>query len=174
MSSYRIYLGNPHRLTYRWHDLCVALRDLFNPVVAHTSRFSSVWVGSTMTKPSLEPHELLIYVLPQRGDSVVGPEYGVPTSNLGDDGFTAWRRPGEVGSEVYKHDWEPGMLAKLAYHEAMHNKLRYDNRRLHRLHGLASRTVEEDTRQRDRNSRLMGRNLHRHVPQWLGGFDAVI
>jgi len=173
MTEYKVYLGNPYRMKYDWQELVEAVAVLFKPVIDASSRFDALRVRSTRTAPVLARHELLCYVLPARGSSVITSEnFGSAASSRGEDGTTAWQNRGVFVSEVYKHGWNPDMLARIIYHELMHNKLREGNS-MHRRGGLAAAEIGEDSDQRRANTRRFGSRLHVRHQQWVGGFAMV-
>ena len=171
MATYKVYLGDPFTMKYEWKKLVAAVKKLLAPTLEFSSKYDEAQVVVARTAPAIADHELLCYVVPARGNSVIDlQEFNISAANLGQDGTTVWRDPATSVCEVYRHEWEPELLAKLVYHELMHNKLRESNR-MHRRKGLASAVIEEDTEQKQANSRLMGRRLHRKQPQWLDGFN---
>ncbi|MBX2880428.1 MAG: hypothetical protein KTR32_10875 [Granulosicoccus sp.] len=173
MTQYNIYLGNPYRMTYDWQELVEAVWDLFKPAVDVSGQFNTLRVKSTRTAPVLRRHELLCYVLPGRGSSVITSDvFGSAASSLGADGTTAWQNEGLFVSEVYRHGWAPDMLARIIYHELMHNKFREGNA-MHRRGGMAAAEIGEDTEQRRANTRRLGNRLHIPRRQWTDGFALV-
>jgi len=173
MTDYNIYLGNPYRMKYEWQELVDAVADFFKPVVDATDRFDTVKVRSTRTAPVLARHELLCYVLPSRGSSVITREnFGSAADSLGADGTTAWQNRGAYVSEVYRGGWGVEVLSGLIYHELMHNKLREGNS-MHRRGGMAAAEISEDSEQRRVNTRRMASRLHTRHTQWIGGFEMV-
>lgn len=167
--KYSIYLCNPFRMVYRWQDLCEELHKLFEPVIQASSTFTSHRVRSTMQAPAVKPQELLIYVVPSRSDALVQPFFEVKY-DASADGCTAWHSKHGTGSEIYRGNWSPKELARLAYHEAMHNKLHKD-KSLHGLGGLAAEVITASTKQKASNNKTMGQALNRSQKQWLGGFQ---
>jgi len=97
------------------------------------------------------------------------------TPNVDAGGLTVWverNKEHGVGSEVYTAHTSPPYLAKLVFHEALHNKLRKDNRLHDRQSGLAAASVGESTTATKKNYALMASAIEKNVPQWLGGFPA--
>ena len=166
-NPYRIYLGNPVGMQYWWNDLVIAVRDLFLPVIAHT-QWDAVSVHSTMSSPALRPTDLLVYVLPNSGASVVATAFGSPS---GGGGTTAWSTAKGTGSEVYTYNATPADVANLIFHEALHNKLHYSDTQLHAQGGLAASPVSPPQRRSD--IALMRHGLPLTRAQWLGGWAAI-
>jgi hypothetical protein len=173
MAAYKIYLGNPHGLEYEWKELEKAVVELFTPAIAKSRQYESVEAHETKIAPTLGPAELLVYVVANQFRSVLRSKLDIaPHVDAG--GFTAWfdneRKDSGVGSEVYVAHTSPPYLAKLIFHEALHNKLRKDDR-LHRHQGgLAAAGVGEATPATKDNYSLMAGAIEKHVRQWLGGF----
>ena len=95
-------------------------------------------------------------------------------------GWTASERPsGSAGnahlkraSEVYAKMIDAEVLAKLAFHEAMHNKLR-QGAELHAGGGLASAGVGSDKSLSDDNIAAMAAAMRTPVKQWPEGFEVL-
>ncbi|HET7544396.1 MAG TPA: hypothetical protein VFK05_31210 [Polyangiaceae bacterium] len=166
-NPYRIYLGNPTGMLYWWQDLVYAVRDLFLPVIEHT-KYDAVSVHSTMTAPALRPTDLLVYVLPSASANVVATAFRTPS---GVGGTTAWNSEKGTGSEVYTYNSDPDNVANLIFHEALHNKLHWDDARLHAQGGLAGSPVHPPETKSD--IALMRQGIAMTRPQWMGGWAAV-
>lgn len=152
------------------------LKSFFDQVIESSQslgeRFSdgaeTFWSTSC---PEPAGHELLIYVVRSSMDSIVKDLPGLrgrASPNLDDGGFTAW--VGELtGSEVYTESSnDPTMLAKLVFHEAMHNKL-HAGGDLHAHDGLAVSPLQTSSELSSGNIRQMARSLGRNRRQWAGG-----
>jgi len=93
-------------------------------------------------------------------------------------GWTASERPGagaspptlRRASEVYPRMIDADVLAKLAFHEAMHNKLR-QGQELHAGGGLASAGVGSDKSLTDINVAAMAAAMKTPVKQYPEGFE---
>ncbi len=175
MSVFNIYLGNPTGMRYDWDALCVAVRDVFAPALQEHRRFSGVYVQSTMQRPSLAPAELLVYVVPTSRSSVVRRLGNEPTSAGGLTTMVQHHpRYGTcTGSEVYAQGKTLNVLAKVIFHEALHNKTGWSNERLHSQGGLATSPLGESDQLSPANTRLMRRHIADAVPQWLDGFPTA-
>jgi hypothetical protein len=159
------------------NQLTNTLRDLVSSVIRDggnsglSERFDSVRVAWGTTCPNVAAHEVLIYVVQGQLDSVVGPNFGhgFPEAH----GFTAWNGNG-TGSEIYLANRGAPLMARIAFHELMHNKLHWEGTRLHGSEGgggLAQETVNESTQLTDANKTLMAGVLGNDRPQWTGGCD---
>jgi hypothetical protein len=65
------------------------------------------------------------------------------------------------------------VLARLAFHECMHNKLRLGNE-THGRGGLASASVSADTQLTEQNVANMAAAMKTAVPQWPEGFGFLL
>jgi len=177
MAKYKIHLvklggatvGNENRTGE-------ALEDLIDQVIESSrsleQRFSDgaevLWSTSC---PEIAAHELLIYVVPSATDSIVRDMpalRGRASPHPRDAGFTAWAE-GVTASEIYPpRDTQPVRLAKLAFHEAMHNKLHVGGE-LHGRDGLAVSPIQPSSELSDNNKRNMAAVLGQDRPQWTGG-----
>lgn len=169
MSTLNVCFGNPKHLKYQWQALVHETVKLFVPVIKASKKFKRVHVYSTMQRPKLLPQDILIYVLPNKPSGIVGSHFGVNSG--GPDGHTAWGADG-IGSEVYKRSWNPRMLARLAYHEAMHNKLKKGDA-MHSHGGLAGSPIYEDTKDTQANIKRFAEALGKNRHQWTGGWDVA-
>jgi len=132
-----------------------------------------VWTDS---QPSVTTTELVIYFVRNASDSVVkhmqnakgpGTEAGITFPDAGSP----------VGSEVYVQEANKGTnlsgdLAAIAFHEAMHNKLRWGDAKLHGKDGgggLAAATINHETKLTATNKDIMAQHLADTVPQWTDG-----
>ncbi|MHC5542827.1 hypothetical protein ACYOEI_31770 [Singulisphaera rosea] len=168
--QYNIWLGNPAGMNYNWQLLCDEVFALFKPVIAKT-HFTGPYVRSTMAKPAMQVHDLLIYVVASQERGVLAARFGY--SQMPDDqyGQTSWEGM-LTGSEVYTRGMSPKFIANLVFHEALHNKTHQGNS-LHSHDGLAGSPIGEYTELSSGNISLMAKSLKKHHPQWVDGFDAV-
>jgi hypothetical protein len=167
---YRVVLGNPTKMKFQWQKLCEEVRDLFLPIIKHKDcTFDKIRVNSTMEVPSIASHDLLIYVFQNSNCSPVSSHFSAPK---GKNGCTAWGASG-TGSEVYVRGLEGAShVAKLIFHEAMHNKL-HKGESLHAQGGLASEIIYPDTALNDKNIESMAKALSKSQSQWTGGWDMI-
>ncbi len=169
MANYKIHLVALGGVTVNRSSVGGVLKGFVDRVIrggGHglSTRFSGgsqvIWTTSC---PAVQQHELLIYIVSTSLDSVVSGLAGSP----GRDGLTAWRGT-QTGSEVYVKRNSAALVARLAFHEAMHNKSHSGNG-LHGQNGLAQETITETTALTSQNIRFMGRYLGRNRSQWTGG-----
>lgn len=152
------------------------IRDLFQRVVSSASSpFTTAdftWEGSPA---AIRPHELLVYFTERSRSQIANNGGGQPTSA----GATFWTSAGMI-SEVYidavdgDADFD-SKLAKLAFHELMHNKLdahpiKATATNIHKSGG-AGLALENPGSQdlTPRNIALMAAHLTLEIPQWTGG-----
>src|SRR5262249_23516130 len=106
---------------------------LFSPIVGTNNFFENNWVFFNPTAAAPTAHELLVYFLPN-GVSIVKK---VPNMNQPVDLSIPGTTVHLAGaSEVRVTTKDPVLLAKLAFHELMHNRLRQSDQQLHPQGGL--------------------------------------
>jgi hypothetical protein len=169
-------------------ELNSILAGYFNRVASRTHYGSAFVRWLADRKPPVQPHELLIYFMDSttsilqvmRGGKLAG------TLGFGDHwGFTDTDPvSGKTGSEVYNRSTDVRVLANLAFHEAMHNKLGFSNRRLHNGNGLRGSPFRSDadpggvvtdtTLLTEDNIVAMSGALNKSVPQWTDGIEFLI
>lgn len=131
---------------------------------------SDFWWNSSAS--DIRSHEVLVYFLDSRANSLI--HKVSPKGPLGPGGTTLIRSSGNL-SEVYVRESLAAMggggdvargLAVLAFHEAMHNKLKLDGK-LHSIGGggMAATTVFANTNLTKENIAIMAPALSRPVPQ---------
>jgi hypothetical protein len=181
MILYHIYLVDPYKLLQPngvSTSVAAQLKLLFDPI-ATDAKFAGAMVdyGNGVVSPA--HNELLVYVMPPGKSIVALSPGGTPQTDPTSDGYTNFRAG---ASEVYaKHLDHPVMLAKLAFHECMHNKLRLGQTSatgpdgLHSSQdGLGQESITESTPLTSRNSKAMTAALARPVPQWSDGIQQVL
>lgn len=137
---------------------------------------------------SAAPHELLIYLLPS-GTTLVTRgklEQGRPPASH--DGFTNFLIQSRTSSgttaasEVFPNfpttDAGLKLVANLMFHEAMHNKLGYNDALLHNRGGLASgppqaAPITDTTPLTPGNISLLASHLDDSRPQWIAGIGLL-
>lgn len=179
MATYNIYLvrlGDIALNDDQQTQVRTLLKGFFDRVVRSSrslrTRFDEgVRVRWTTSCPTtrIQGHELLIYMVQSVISSVVSSHFRSP--RVGGNGVTAWATGagGKTGSEVYVGRMTPALVARVAFHEAMHNKTHWNDRRLHGRGGLARATVLDNTRLTRQNIQDMARLLGRNRAQWTGG-----
>jgi len=177
MASFKVYLADPlgcvsadlklkiNTQLQTWFKQCAgASGQAFDDAVVS-------WLAST---PSLQPHELLLFFVPDRSKSIAT-ELG---KSPGDDsnGFTAWvsGATGAAVSEVYVSAVRANgaRAAALGFHELMHNKLRL-NDAMHAKGGLAADSVDEATQLSKTNVSDMGAALKNTTLQYMKGYESA-
>jgi hypothetical protein len=156
------------------------LKDLFDEVCKHTlSHFSDTDVDSKdlgTVSSSLKPGELVIR-LTTKNDSVLIKKYGASAVNNDASGATK-----DTGSGVVSEAWiegaagsptVPELVARLAFHELMHNKIDASNSKdIHNTPddgtGLAVSPVAYNTSLSNTNKRNMAGRLGAVVTQFTG------
>jgi len=172
----------------RWYESPVieAALDAVVPkfdFAARIGRDAGRLVSSSPPRPpglsSLTDLDILVYFLPF-GKSVVRKLVpSAPSSIAGHDGLTAGMNP--RASEVYVHTFDGTALAKLAFHEIMHMKLKMGNE-MHSLNncdktkppscGLMAFDVTDEHPTASNISRMVTA-LRMPVPQWTGGIPIL-
>jgi hypothetical protein len=180
MAKYKIYmvkLGTPR--VSNETQTGTALKGYFDRVIqsapALRRRFDEgAEVQWTTQCPGPAGHELLINDVTSAMDSIVVSMPGLSErpSSIDSDGLTVWTDQ-LTSSEVYtaRFGTNPAMLAKLAFHEAMHNKT-HRGANLHRGDGLAVTPLTEASQLTRANIRIMAGVLVRSRAQWTGGCTA--
>jgi hypothetical protein len=146
------------------------LAVLFSPIVGYNNFFENNWVFFDPVAAAPMAHELLVYFMPP-GKSVVknAPSNGTPI-DLSAEGNTAF---GAGASEVYVKYTDAVLLAKLAFHELMHNRLKQGNSPLHNQQGLAGASISSTTQLNDRNIKSMAAVLRDPITQWTAGISIL-
>ena len=176
MATYKILLANPYAIVQHWHDQVYDVQDIFRPVLKHSSKYNNIHVRSEYIKPVNFSCDLVIYVIPSPGKSLVGAHFGAGDLS-GSDGYTggAWE-DGRlvVGSEIFMANLlNVRQRSLLIYHEAMHNILKLDDKGLHGKGGLAGGEINADTKRKTENDKLIGKQLAKTPVQWQGGWKAM-
>jgi hypothetical protein len=182
MSVYHIFIVDPFRQLLPknvWNDVKIQLNLLFDPVIGTaggTFELALVVYSNNVVTPA--PNELLVYIMPPNLSVVASAPTKFPV-DLTADGNTAWR----VGaSEVYARNLDhPVLLAKIAFHECMHNKLRLGQSvpngpdSLHDSQdGLGVKEFGEDAKLTSKNIKTMAKALNNPVPQWTAGIQMLL
>ena len=158
----------------RYSEIMGALQGHFDKVAARLNE--RILVAFIPAVPTPTAHDLIIYFVP--GEiSIVSQFAGRPRNPLTDDGdgFTSIKTSTSGGvttisvvSEVYVKTTNAKLLAALAFHEAMHNRLALGNG-LHARDGMAQATVTPDTHVTATNASQMAAGFARSVKQWPDG-----
>jgi hypothetical protein len=126
-------------------------------------------------KGSVKDTELLVYVMFDSSQSLIAKKYPRSGVNLSNGGNTYWRADSTPRiSEIYlntmlKYMDAHRLIAKLAFHELMHNKLEPFNVHSQGGGGLATDgIITSSTPLNDTNKELMAKKLTRRIPQYQG------
>ncbi|NJN47598.1 MAG: hypothetical protein HC808_15230 [Candidatus Competibacteraceae bacterium] len=170
---------------------------------SHKNRkFNTVNCNSRFDKPAIGPNDLVVYVVPAPNFGFVGVDFG----EGGREHAAGLTLPygGQVCSEVYVSDGqingegvklrvdrmsaEPpvinvntkrsaALLARLVFHEALHNKTGYGDHKLHNSKGVVIGKEEITSATLDpspKDIELMADHLlNKKTSQWKGGWEAV-
>src|SRR5207245_10347457 len=111
---------------------------LFSAIISNF--YEGNWVYFTPDQASQMNSELLVYFMPA-GQSIVQMLPGLnQTADFTGDGWTAWVGS-LVASEVYVSQSDPVLLAKLAFHELMHNRFLQGNSMHSQQDGLGTSSI---------------------------------
>ena len=153
------------------------LRDYFNQICQHpASPFAGASFSWSGTAGNVAKHELVVYFLANQRRSIIQNRFGANTLHAG--GATFMSSAGMV-SEVYLSDPEgdlnyPRLVANLAFHELLHNKLDAEEKSVVKdIHahgsGLSIVPVDRGARPSPKEIELMAKNLKREIPQYTLG-----
>ena len=185
MAIYRVFMVDPYKLLIpgnAWNPIKIQLNLLFDPVIGSVP-FPSTYEGALVTYTNAAvvpaPNELLIYVMPPGKSVVARSPGGRPQTDPTSDGYTNIRAG---ASEVYTTRMSsPILMAKLAFHECMHNKLRLGQTTPNgpdALHdsqdGLGGASIRPETPLTVRNIRTMAAAIATPVPQWTAGITLLL
>jgi hypothetical protein len=141
----------------------------YTRVTAGTHYTASVsWV--TSEPAGIQNNDLLCYFVRGRADSVLDHLPGRRDNGNGVNGTTAWAS-NHTASEVYVAN-SRDVLAELAFHELMHNKLHVGDS-LHTGNGLAVEAVSAGMTPSEQNITQLRGALGASHPQWTGGWLAA-
>jgi hypothetical protein len=175
MPIYNVFLVNIAPTIGRSIDtrgIAQKLEGLFRRVIRHGGTgFSDAHVEWQTNCPSLQPWELVIYFVPNQFEDIVSRVGGQFRFDPTLAGFTLiGNAPGQRhASEVFRDSGNAVFLAKTAFHESMHNKLRLSDPQLHSHNGLAMASINDATPLTQSNINMMAPALRVHQPQWCLG-----
>lgn len=113
----------------------------------------------------VQPHDVVVYFVLDRADSVARKKFGVEPPAGAGGGFTYFNG-GVTVCEVYVEGSMPAQrLANVAFHEVMHNKLGMGNE-MHALGGVAASPTPERAILTAESIRRLSARLFRAVPQY--------
>ena len=167
---FRVYLCSKESISYP-APIRRRIQDHFRTIVAKSGKFSRVEVAWSSVAPKLNQHELVVFFVGSKNQSVAKKLWASVT--FGDDGTTVVGDKGDVVSEVYLDGSQddPYGLANVAMHELMHNVAMMTNE-LHNLSGLRMGLdpVTAHTPLVTGDVDLMVKHLTRFRTQWTAGF----
>jgi hypothetical protein len=165
VQNYLICLGNAKGADCAWWDLVCATQRLFEQCLP---KGHDVNVAMVDKPPALTRRDVLVYVVPSSMDSVVAHRFKCSTDGNGATGWTS----AETASEIYLSGIrDSSALARLIFHEILHNKLHYSDAKLHPLGGLAGNPIGDHLT--TRNKQLMQTAFQKAQTQWTGGFAST-
>ncbi len=141
------------------------LEGLFRTIIDKDKFFTSNSVSFSASSAAPTAHELLVYFMPS-GKSVIKNVPGAKSPDLTADGSTVYAAG---ASEVYARGEDASALARLAFHELMHNRLQQDDATLHPQGGLAGKTISTGTQLNDKNISTMSAALQTPITQYTAG-----
>lgn len=177
MTLYRIWLvDRGRRSQYYWGEGTMFgvgnyLKEYFDAACAHSNGAYTTsdffWSG---TAGQVQPHEIVVYFLTNRNRSIVQAQGGTVSHG---SGATYTTGAGTV-SEVYLEEMEGDrdytrLVANLAFHEILHNKLEPTPvANIHSLGGggLSSAVVNSGMRPSATELQRLGQSLSKKVPQF--------
>lgn len=167
-----VTIGNPAR----YLDIIRNLQEHFNTVALALRPPDKVLVAFTPATPAPTTSDILIYFAPMDFSIVASFAGRKRDPGLDDsDGFTSIKTSTTGGittksaaSEVYTKTIDTKVLAALAFHEAMHNKL-VIGQEMHNGDGMARASVGPETQVSTTNAQQMAAAFRRPVTQFPGG-----
>jgi hypothetical protein len=183
MANLGIFLGDLPGIVKWPSPLRQRLEEFFTKVVKVSGKFDGAKVEWTKSAPTLGAHDLLVYFVRDRLDTVVKPGIN-PKETIPKDlaGITLWQTgTGLTGSEVYLygHLDDSEFLARMAFHELMHN-VSWKGAGLHAMKAhnkktmcLSAERLLPSTALCDGDIQFMADHLTTGKrKQWDGGFSA--
>ena len=164
-----VTIGDPTK----YRQINLALQAHFDKVAAQLNPQDKILVAFVPATPTPTTSDILIYFAPVEF-SLVASFSGRARDPLLDDGdgFTSIKpgNPPSAASEVYAKTADSDLLAALAFHEAMHNKLTLGNE-MHKRDGLAQAVVSPTTQVSATNAAEMAVAFRKSVAQWPQGVN---
>jgi hypothetical protein len=175
---YRVFIRDPHNATGVNGLIRVELENLFQRVCEHEeSHYYSPLVLWTRGDEDPAPHELIVYLLPSSKESIIKKQVKGAVIRAGKAGRTIVK-DSTVGniSEIYlDHGALVNYLAiaKMAFHELMHNKLQMGDEMHSWSNGGGGLADEQlffgkplSIDANAENIELMAKALHKSAPQF--------
>lgn len=177
MATFNVYLADP--LGCVPSDMIapinISLQSMFKKCVnASGGAFSDALVHWLAYRPTPQPHELMLYFVPNKDKSIAF-EIGYTPSRTA-SGFTAWKESTGAVSEIYMSEIGKDVAygANQGFHELMHNKLRLNDNQLHPKGGLASGNISGSTQILNSNIADMAAALKNKAPQYAAGLMSAV
>jgi hypothetical protein len=157
-----------------------------NPVLQKAFGLTHVWwLFGGPYRLQVEPHELLIYfTTPELSVASALAPRGYDPYVTHNWGYTAWGPPRggsseQVASEVYVYTKDYRLLSGLAFHEAMHNKLRvgatlHTNATIAGANGLAKEEITAGDTLMKENKAAMAAHLRDARTQYTDGMQFLL
>jgi hypothetical protein len=144
------------------------LKEYFSKITEGS--YDSCEVKEAASGQKLEENELLVFFMPP-GLSIAASLPGATAKpDTSSDGFTIWTTASGAVSEVYaKTSLDAEMLAKLAFHELMHNKLRLGEKLHDEQDGLGAKEISASSVLTAKNISGMKAALPNKTLQWVAG-----
>jgi hypothetical protein len=167
LSTYRTFVAdilgilNPALFT----QVQAELQGLFAGCPGTSFSDNTVVVADASNMPS--GPELLVYFIGSRLSIVKQ----VPS--IVDLSFPGWTVHEVGASEVRVTSASPAALARLAFHELMHNRLKQDDDKLHPQGGLAGKIVGATTALSPANAAAMSAVISNPISQWTAGIGIL-
>jgi hypothetical protein len=164
-----------------YSEILLALQKHFDRVSAQLRPPARIPVAFIPAIPSPTPFDLLIYFVPTEV-SIVAQFAGRSRNPLLDDGdgFTFIKTvtaggvtTASAASEVYTKTLDAKVLAALAFHEGMHNRLVL-GQALHNRGGMAQEVVSDSTTVSNENATQMAAAFGTRVTQWPDGVAPLV
>jgi hypothetical protein len=170
-----VYLADLPKSASSRDEVKSALQGFFDQTIGKHKLDVSVNVSWADSKPSLGEKDLLVYFVKSVGDTVLGgggmiKDYP-PSSN---DGWTVLGKDKATGSEVYMSRLKdaPGLAARLALHELMHNMSRTGDAMHKPGMSIGAETVDPKAALSGKDMEYIAAHLAKTArSQWDGGYS---
>ncbi|HEY0003617.1 MAG TPA: hypothetical protein VGB17_02315 [Pyrinomonadaceae bacterium] len=152
------------------------LREYFTRICQHpSSTIANADFSWYSSWGRLKPQDIIIHFFDRPAKGLIEGTFNQSAPHPGGSGGT-WKSPGGMISEIYLEPMQGDrdyarLVANIAFHEAMHNKLDADPQHqsvadIHGLGGLASRVVQRGSQLSQSNIIKMAPALSKAVPQF--------
>ena len=195
MSAYNVRLVNPWKMWFKRQEVMHEVSLLFEPA-AKKAGYNGVNVTATLYQPQLLPADVQIYLVPNEGFSLLEKEFGEDVGDAAgrtvyDRGASEVYLAGEfvsqhgggvfmridgisAGGTSFEFIHSPATIAKIIFHETLHNKLQLGSK-LHTRKGPADALFRETlkgdhSKLSKEDTDLLASKLKAKVKQWEGGW----